>query len=128
MQICAKVRLINYTGHNYHVKKIILCSDTAENLIHETMFNLEQSLQPENDIDSAYSVLCTCLKNTMCGELEYKYLKVQFGTSNVMRSVEKPWWNDTLSNLLNNLVESERNWSTCYNMSAKTVKTDFIAA
>jgi len=49
----------NYTGHNYHqinVKKIILCSDTAENLIHETMFNLEQSLQPENDIDSAYSL------------------------------------------------------------------------
>jgi len=51
------------TDHNYHqisVKKIILCSDSAVNQKHETLFSLEQSLQPRNDIDSANSDLCTC--------------------------------------------------------------------
>ena len=106
----------------FDVKEIpenFLSSDSVVNALHDTVYKLEQSLQCQYDVDTAYNELCITLKHEMYDKLSYKSVSVQSGSSNKKRKFGKPWWNDNLSNLWNILCQAENNWLKCNSVSVK---------
>jgi len=124
------VPLGNYD--KFDVKNIpehFLNTDIVVKEIHDAVFRLEQSLQCQNDIDSACTKLCSILKTEMYEKLSHKSIKIQNGYSNKKRKIGKPWWSNDLTCLWNSLCDAERKWLKCNLINEKKrFKSIFIAS
>ena len=88
--------------------------------VNATIADLEGGFRTQSNIDSAYDSWCTIVKSEMYERLPYKSIKV--GCNNKRRRVAKPWWNDRLSELWNDMCDHESRWLKC---SVQLQKSNF---
>ena len=102
------------------------CTDTFAKL-NDIMGELEGSYRLQNDVDAAYGKLCEIVKGEMLEKLNYKTIKISNGSSNKRRRVGKPWWNEDLSLLWNEVCLKESLWIKCKARYLKQIyKVDFL--
>ena len=77
--------------------------------IHECVFNLEESMRSQIDIDASYQSLCTLIQTEMKSYLPCKPASNSC-RSNKRRRIGKPWWCDALTNLWNLACAAEKAW------------------
>ncbi|CAC5356242.1 unnamed protein product [Mytilus coruscus] len=70
------------------------------------------------EVDKLYDNFVEILHSEMNDKLESK-VKVLNSTNNRKRRIKKPWWNDELTNELNNVCTAERDYVTCKQGSLK---------
>jgi len=96
------------------------------NEVHNCVFNLEQSMRNQDDIDNSYSRLCSIIHDEMQNKLPCKRI-INGPRSNKGRRIGKPWWSDDLSDLENATCEAERKWLASNSTSEKRVlKSDYV--
>ena len=100
---------------------------TNDKLTH-VIDELESSVQNQQSIDNAYDDFCSSVKRSMGKKLDSKVIKVEFGCSNKKRRVKKPWWNEGLSALWNEMCMNERQWlREKNNLQKQRLKSVFIS-
>ena len=70
-----------------------LADDSSKDALRQTIFQLESSIQDQLCIDNAYNEFCNVIKINMEDKLEKKTIKIEHGSSNKKRRLNKPWWN-----------------------------------
>ena len=71
--------------------------------LHDTINELEQGYRTQENIDHAYSSLCSTIKVEMHNKIPHKTIVYNSSRSNRKRCVGKPWWNEELTQLWNNV-------------------------
>ena len=77
------------------------------------MGELGGSFRAQADVDSAYKNLCSVIKDEMSEKLAHRKTKIYEGLVNKGRRVGKPWWNDDLSVVWNEVCLKEKLWVKC---------------
>ena len=96
--------------------------------INSAIASLEGSLRSQTDIDAVYETFCGLVRDEMYTELPYKRIKAGM-TCNKKRRIGKPWWNDNLTELWNQVCEAERIWLRCTSKANKfSLKARYIAS
>ena len=88
---------------------------------------LENSVATQHDLDKAYSEFCGIVKTDMYQKLEHKVV-LPGNNTNRKRRLRKPWWNDNLTRLWNEVCQAESNWlkAPCRSSIRKNLKVEFI--
>ena len=95
--------------------------------INMAIVSLEGSYRTQNDLDSVYDSWCSFIRDQMYAEVPYK--RVQVGVNNKKRRFGKAWWNDQLTELWNNVCETERRWLKCNVKAEKSrFKSEYVHA
>lgn len=81
--------------------------------LHTAVFELESSLISQHDLDNTYNTLCSLIKEEMIDKLPMKRLTFFDGNDNKKRRIRKPWWNDNLTELWNEMCKHENIWLSC---------------
>ena len=74
---------------------------------------LESGVSNQKDIDGIYKEIVSIVKTEMQDKLEHRKIKISVGTDNKHRRSRKPWWNEELTVLWNNLCEAEKIMLKC---------------
>jgi hypothetical protein len=82
---------------------ILLALETA-------ITTLECSSTVQNEIDSVYVEFCETVRAEMSKSLRSKRVVISSDINNRKRRIRKPWWNDYLSKLWNDVCYREREW------------------
>ena len=92
--------------------------------VNSAIADLEGSLRSQTDIDIAFTGWCDTVTQEMSDRLPSR--SVHCGVNNKKRRTKKPWWNDTLTVLWNNVCVKEREWLNCKISSLKNnLKSDY---
>ena len=95
--------------------------------LHNTVFNLEASHRTQNDIDNTYKILCNNIKKEMAEKLNKCNVKIGNASSNKRRKIGKPWWNETLTYLWNEVCISEKLFLSCNDVcKRKRLRVEFV--
>ena len=118
------------TRTKYDVRNIpndFLADESTNDKLTHVIDELESSVQNQHNIDKAYDDFCSSVKHSMGEKLNNKVIKVEFGCSNKKRRVKKPWWNEGLSALWNEMCMNERQWlREKNNLQKQRLKSVFI--
>ncbi|CAC5411941.1 unnamed protein product [Mytilus coruscus] len=87
--------------------------------INEIIRRLESSEATQDNIDRVYEYFVSVIKNEMSSKLPSKTICIHDGASNKKRKCRKPWWNDDLTVLWNEVCNSEKMWLKCKNRNQK---------
>ena len=91
-----------------------MCSVEVVTQLLDTVFKLESSMRSQNDVDKAYTDLCTIITSEMIDKLETKPVRINFSQkNNKRRKVGKPWWSESLTVNWNELCDREKQWLGC---------------
>lgn len=108
----------NVKFHVNNMSNDFLPGEICDSLF-ETVHSLEQSFRKQENIDDAYKSLCSLVNNEMNEKLPCKKLLSKSCFSNKRRKVYKPWWNEYLTNLWNDVCLYEKQWLKTSNSSDK---------
>jgi hypothetical protein len=97
-------------------------------VLNDAIVSLENDEKSQDCVDSAFNKLCDVLKNEMHVKLTHKTVTVKSSVSgNKKRRLGKPWWNDTLTELWNEVCTAEKAWVRCKNGSSKNLKQVYVS-
>jgi hypothetical protein len=88
------------------------------NDVNITINNLERGYQTQSCNDNAYKEWCSIVLNEMQTSIPSK--PVFNSWCNKKRKIGKPWWNESLTILWNDLCKSESDWLKCKNPHSKS--------
>ena len=108
--ICDKFNVTN-------VPPDFLCDIDILSSVNTAIADLEGSLRSQEDIDVAFNGWCNLVKGEMYAKLPSN--PVMSGLQNKKRRPGKPWWDETLSDLWNNVCLTEKNWLKCIDKGMK---------
>ena len=95
--------------------------------LHNTVFNLEASLRTQHNINNAYNSLCNNIKKEMSENLNKCKVKIGNASSNKRRKIGKPWWNENLTCLWNEVCNAEKLFLNCNNVcERKRLRVEFV--
>ena len=78
------------------------------NEINEYINTLEGEITTQEHINKAYSDLVVFVKDEMINKIDHRQINAVIGHNNKKRKVKKPWWNDQLTELWNNVCKAEK--------------------
>ena len=90
------------------------------------MGELEGQIQTQNDIDKIYDDFCTIVKNEMSSKLPKKEYVIRDGACNKRRRIRKPWWNEDLQCLWNEMCRAEKIWLRCKGRQKSNLKHLYV--
>ena len=99
-----------------NIQDTFLQYEKVKSDLHNTVFKLETSLRSQQDIDNTYNTLTKCIKKEMSAKLNKCKVTINYASSNKRRKIGKPWWNETLTLLWNELCEAEKIFIKCNNV------------
>ena len=99
---------IKYDTSN--IPQAFMLENDVQVKIFSTIASLESSIKGQVEIDNAYDQFCNTVKSCMDNDLQKRHIKLDSGVSNKKRKILKPWWNDTLSVLWNDMCAAEKEW------------------
>ncbi|KAK6191131.1 hypothetical protein SNE40_002872 [Patella caerulea] len=106
--------------NSYNVKNFplnFLQNESTQQMIHETIVRIEDEIFGNQSVNSAYETLVNFLKVEMdnCG------LKrtIPSGDTNKSKSVFKPYWDETLQAMRDDMCMKEKAWLRCKHNSAE---------
>ena len=94
--------------------------DTCAKL-NELIITLEQNQENQSYVDGIYQSFKDVLECEMNKYLNPRIIKVD-GLNNKKKRTRKPWWNDELTQLWNDLCTHETAWLKCKNNGMKTIQ------
>ena len=87
--------------------------------------DLETSELNQSSLDSKYGELVKIVHDEMELKLNKLRTNVENGTNNKRRRMKKPWWNDDLTVLWNDVCKAEREWQKCTTRCKKDLRHVF---
>ena len=96
-----------------------LHSEFAISAIDKIIRNLEVSEATQSKIDHMYEEFVQVVKTEMGAKLASKTVVISDGIRNRKRKLKKPWWNDELTVLWNDVCKLEKMWLKCSIQSRK---------
>ncbi|CAC5405714.1 unnamed protein product [Mytilus coruscus] len=102
----------------YQVNNIpenFLLDNTIRDQINETINRIENAINVENNVQSAFDEFCVLLKDEMDNKLPKMKLKPDFNRYG--KSRYKPYWNDYLQNQWKKVFSLEKMWLKCTGLS-----------
>lgn len=109
---------LKYDKHNIPTE--FMCENDILTKINNSILELEQNQNQQAHINNVYSSFTDILKDEMNKFLNPRIVVID-GTKNKKRRTKKPWWNEELSQLWNDLCTSEKLWLKCKNSSEKAI-------
>ena len=104
-----------------------LTSNVILTKVNAAIADLEGSLRSQTDIDVAFGGWCDIVNHEMYDRLPFR--SVCCGVNNKKRRPGKPWWNNSLTDLWNDVCKSEKDWLNCNSMTMKRkLKSDYCYA
>ncbi|MES9880789.1 MAG: reverse transcriptase family protein [Sedimenticola sp.] len=104
------------------------CNDADTVAYLQALGDFEEGIQTQLNIDKAYDDFCLRLTQEMSTKLPHRQVVIQYGVSNRRMRVRKPWWNDGLQTLWNDMCSAERTWLKCRNGQKHTFKHVYVQA
>ena len=99
--------------------------NTVTQQINECITKLEHTRREQEELDATYRDLCEIIHDEMDNELPVKTITISEGpSSNKKCKVRKPWWNDTLTELLNKACEAEKDWRSAEGREKKRLMSN----
>ncbi|CAG2209988.1 unnamed protein product [Mytilus edulis] len=78
--------------------------------LNQLILDLEHSENNQLEIDNKYDELVNIIQDEMNSKLDKRKVYCADGISNKRRKMKKPWWNDNLTVLWNEVCAAERIW------------------
>lgn len=103
-----------------------VCNDYETASYLQALGTFEGNVKSQNDIDELYGDFCSTIKTAMSSTLSKKNIVIQYGVCNKRRRIRKPWWDDDLQVLWNNMCEAEKAWLKCKNEQKNNLKHIFV--
>ena len=91
--------------------------------LNQCIQNLELSVINQLELDNKYNDLVTIIHDEMNSKLTQRKVVHKNGLNNKRRKMKKPWWNDNLTVLWNEVCKAERNGIEATNKKRKTFVT-----
>ncbi|VDI64972.1 Hypothetical predicted protein [Mytilus galloprovincialis] len=88
--------------------------------------NLKLSGINQKELDNKYNDLVTIIHDEMNSKLTRRKVGHLNGLNNKRRKLKKPWWNDNLTALWNEVCEAERKWNRSHNQDKKNLRHIFV--
>ena len=102
------------------------CAEDETRQVLEALIENECDNYNQSRINNIYDEFCSVVKNEMQAKLPHKDISIKLGQSNKRRRLQKPWWNDELQILWNNMCDSEKAWLKCKNRQKQQLKHIFV--
>lgn len=90
-----------------------LCTESAISEITRIIEILENSEATQCNLYHMYEQFVNTIKTEMSSKLQSKTVFIHDGVSNKRRRCKKPWWNEELTILWNEVCELEKLWLKC---------------
>lgn len=118
-QVRANIQRTRKIKHNtQNLPRDWLNSDCVISEIDRVIRNLEESDYTQDNIDHMYENFVAVVKTEMSQRLPSQIVLID-GLSNKHRRCKKPWWNDDLTSLWNEVCSAEKIWIKCQNSHLK---------
>ena len=88
--------------------------------------NLELSVINQLELDNKYNDLVTIIHDEMNSKLTQRKVVHKDGLNNKRRKMKKPWWNDNLTALWNEVCKAERKWNRSHNQEKRKLRHIFV--
>lgn len=130
-QIGSSTCLRSMKYDNSYIPPDFLTDTTTLELLRDNISKLETSERSQLNVDTAYDNLCTIIKSQMDEKLHKIKITVPLNSvnSNKRRRVGKPWWNDELSSVWNDVCRAEKDFIKARKNScgaSKNLKSVFV--
>jgi hypothetical protein len=104
------------------------CTDVDTQLkLNNIISELENSQKRQQDVDSVYTSLCNVIKGEMEARLPHKTVTLRSRSgSNKKKKFGKPWWNERLSVMWNDVCVAEKRWLRCKMGEKRRLKHEFV--
>lgn len=110
---------IKYDRQN--VPEEFMCSDNILSQINHLIVKLEQNQNEQTYVDSVYNSFTKVIEGEMNKHLKPRTIILD-GIRNKKRRVKKPWWDEELKVLWNDLCTYEKTWLKCKNSVEKSTR------
>lgn len=96
-----------------NIQADFLQSDEVATVINNLIQSLETETLSQENIDSLYQEFCETIISEMSAVLPARRVTLKSAHSNKRRRAKKPWWNESLTLMWNNVCEAERVFLRC---------------
>ncbi len=90
------------------IPETFMLNDPIVVQIQSCIQRIETAVYNQSVIDEEYEQFCKVVQREMDEKLVHRTLKVKCGLSNMCRRIKKPYWNDRLTELWNDLITTQR--------------------
>ena len=87
---------------------------------------IEASENSQSHIDTVYNGFCEKMKNEMYTHLQPRTITLCSSVQNKRKRTRKPWWNEQLTELWNEMCKEERKWLRAHGYDKKRQRKVFI--
>jgi hypothetical protein len=94
--------------------------------LNQCIQNLELSVINQLELDNKYNDLVTIIHDEMKSKLTQRKVVHKNGLNNKRRKMKKPWWNDNLTVLWNEVCKAERKWNRSHKQEKKNLRHIFV--
>ena len=94
---------------------------------YDTIEKLETHESDQQSVDTVYNNFCETLKSEINRLLNPQKVLLSSATQTKKKRLKKPWWNEELSDLWNDMCTEERKWLKAKGNDRKTQRSIFLS-
>ena len=100
------------------------CNDVL--LLQEHIDNVERTGVDQSQVNDIFTNFVDIVKKEMDDKIPHRVIKVSHGYCNKKRRVNKPWWNENLSFMWNDMCKAEKEWKKSNSGNKRELHTIYV--